>query len=384
MPMVDAFRELLPRIRSAAADTEMSRRAAPALIDELAHAGAFRMLVPKAYGGAQATPSEMVRAIEEISRACASTGWCVMVGALSGLLAAYADDALAREIFEKRPNVILSGVFAPTGHAVELPDGRLRVRGRWAFASGCEHASYRMGGVLMMSDGKPVMRAEGEPDVRHVIFDANDAKVVDTWDVAGLCGTGSHDMLVEDVVVPAARAVRFTTAPAREKGALYTFPPIGLLALGVASVCLGIAREAIAELVAVAGAKHPGGGRRSLAERETVQVQVGEAEALVASSRAYVLSTADEIFAKASGGAVVEDADRARLRLAATHATRACARAVDLMYEAGGGTSIYKKNALQRHFRDLHVATQHAMVASSTYSIAGRLALGQRVDRTTL
>ena len=342
------------------------------------------MLVPRTYGGAEASPSEMVHVIEEVSRACASTGWCVMVGALSGLLAAYADDAVAREIFEKHPDVVLSGVFAPTAQAELLDDGRLRVRGRWGFASGCEHATYRMGGAIVVADGKPVLSPAGEPDVRHVIFDAKDTTIADTWDVAGLCGTGSHDMVVEDVVVPQERAVRFATASAREKGALYMFPPIGLLALGVASVCLGVAREAIDELVALAGAKHPGGGHRSLAERELVQTQVGEAEALVSSSRAYVLSTAEEIFAKAKSSGAVDDADRARLRLAATHATRSCARAVDLMYEAAGGTSIYKKSALQRHFRDIHVATQHAMVASSTYSIAGRVALGLRVDRSAL
>jgi alkylation response protein AidB-like acyl-CoA dehydrogenase len=362
----------------------MSRRVAADVIAELARGGAFRMLVPRTYGGLEASPAEMIVAIEELSRACASTGWCVMVGALSGLLGAYADDAVAREIFEKHPDVVLSGVFAPTAQAELLGDGRLRVRGRWSFASGCEHAAYRMGGVIVTKDGKPVLGATGEPDVRHVVFDAKDTTVVDTWDVAGLCGTGSHDMTALDVVVPEARAVRFVTGEPREKGALYKFPPIGLLALGVASVCLGIARESIDELVTLASAKHPGGGRRSLAERELVQAHVGEAEALVASSRAYMLATADEIFAKAKSNGAIADQDRARLRLAATHATRACARAVDLMYEAAGGSSIYKKSALQRHFRDIHVATQHAMVASSTYSIAGRIALGLKVDRASI
>ncbi len=381
--LLEACAALAHDVKSAAAAGDEARNVSQASVSALAATGAFKMLVPRAYGGLECQPSEVVRVIEEVSRADSALGWCLMVGVTSGLLSAWLPADVGTRIFGVK-DVLACGVFAPSGEAVELPSGELRVRGRWAFASGCGHSAFRTLGVIMTRDGKPVIGDDGEVDLRHVVLDAAQTSIIDTWDTSGLRGTGSHDIAVSDAVVPRERAIKFIGTAPQVKSALYTFPPIGLLSLGVAAVCMGIAREAITELVGLAQKKKPGGARRTMAEREMVQVQVGEANACVLGARAYVLSTADEIFAKATRDGAITDDDRAALRLCATHATRASARAVDLMYEAGGATGIYKRSPLERHFRDIHVATQHAMVAPSTYALAGRIALGQPVERTAL
>jgi alkylation response protein AidB-like acyl-CoA dehydrogenase len=125
------------------------------------------------------------------------------------------------------------------------------------------------------------------------------------------------------------------------------------------------------------------GGKRTLAERELVQLDVGKAEGLLRSARAFVYETATEALAATAAGALGPE-ERALVRLAATQATHASAQAVDLAYRAGGSTSIYAKSALQRCFRDVHVATQHGMVAEPTFALAGRVLLGLPTDATQL
>src|SRR5262249_7752331 len=155
-------------------------------------------------------------------------------------------------------------------------------RGRWPFASGCEHCTWLMGGCVL--DDRP------QEEARLALFPASAARIVDTWTVAGLRGTGSHDIAVDDVFVPAAPTFSLLTDRPRPARPPYAFPVFGLLALGIAAVALGIARAAIDELVDIAAAKRPTGSRRLLADRPTVQAEVAEAEATLAAARAFVFT----------------------------------------------------------------------------------------------
>ncbi len=159
----------------------------------------------------------------------------------------------------------------------------------------------------------------------------------------------------------------------------------GLLALGIAAVATGIARTAIDELVAIAGAKTPTGSKRLLGERAVIQMQVAQAEAALESSRAWLRATVADAWeaARTTGAISVERARGAPSRGDGSDG-RAPRKAVDLMYDAGGGTSIYATSPLQRCFRDVHVVTQHAMVAPSTYELTGRLLLGLDTDSAML
>ena len=167
-------------------------------------------------------------------------------------------------------------------------------------------------------------------------------------------------------------------------GALYSFPLFGLLAIGIASVALGIARGAIEDLASLAGAKTPAAGRKTLAERATVQAQLARAEASLRAARALVLGEADAAWSAAERGGEMPQQHRLGLRLAASHATEVAAEVVTTMYHAGGGTSIYDSSMLQRRFRDVHVATQHMMVAPATWELGGRLLLGLPTDTKQL
>ena len=380
---VDEARALAPRIAALSDRIERERRVPPDLVRALAEAGLFRICVPRKFDGLEVDVSTMIGTIEEVSKADGSAGWCVMIGATSGVLSAWLPDEVARRIYGGDPLLVTGGVFAPRGKAIPAPGG-YRVSGRWPFASGSQHCGWLMGGCMVLDDGKPRLLPRGVPDSRMMLFPASEARIIDTWTVSGLCGTGSHDMEVSDLFVPAERSVSLITDRPVQPGPLYAFPVFGLLALGIAAVAIGIARSAIDALVGLATEKTPTGSQKRLAERPATQLQVARAEALTRSARAFLYEAVGETWREAAARGTIGPEKRALCRLAATNAAAACARAVDLMYEAGGGTSIYATSPLQRHFRDVHVLTQHMMVAPPVYELAGRLFLGLDTDISML
>jgi alkylation response protein AidB-like acyl-CoA dehydrogenase len=273
-------------------------------------------------------------------------------------------------------------VFAPSGSA-ELEGDSFRVNGTWAFGSGTQNADWVLAGCKLLRDGAPLTHANGAPRTHMVLVPAREVEFLDTWHVSGLCGTGSTDFALQGVRVPAERVVGYL----RERGpsrALFRFPNFTLLALGIGMVGLGLARAAIEELVALAGAKKPAGSTRTLAERPAAQSAVAESEAELRAARAFLRDAVEAAWSRASAGEPIALELRRDLRLATTHAARTSARIALRMYELGGASSIYRRSPLQRIFRDAHVATQHLMVAPPTLELAGRMFMGLPTDTGSL
>ncbi len=362
---LEAARALAPEISARAADSEAARRLAPELAAKLAAAGLFSICVPARYGGGELSARDVLRVIEAVARADGAAGWCVMIGATTGVLAASLPEPFAREIYAANPRVVTGGAAAPIGRARAVAGGH-QVSGRWSFGSGCQHSDWLVGGTVMDTPG----------EARLMFFARDQVQIHDTWYTGGLRGSGSHDFEVADAFVPEGRSVRLGSRPLCD-GPLYRFPVFGLLALGVSAVALGIARRALDELVELASKKVPTGSARNLASRSVVQRQVAEGEAALRSAQAYVYGAIDSAWRTASAGQSLPLATRADLRLAAANAAWSSARAVDLAYHAAGGTAVYDSSPLSRCFRDIHVATQHMMVAQPIYEVVGRVALGQ-------
>jgi alkylation response protein AidB-like acyl-CoA dehydrogenase len=280
------------------------------------------------------------------------------------------------------PSAVTGGYAMPVGSARAV-DGGLLVNGRWQWGSFADHCTWLGGGCWVVDErGERAPRADGLL-APFVLFAPDQVELLDTWRVAGLKGTGSTDYQVTDAFVPEGRWAQVLTAPVVD-GPLYRFPLLGALALGVCSVALGLARRAEDELVELATGKRPAQSSRSLAERAVVQGQVAKAEAARRSARAFVREVVDEAWSAAIADGELTGEHKRRLRLAATDATWRSRDAVDLMYHAGGGSSIHEASPLQRVFRDVHVATQHGMVAERTYEPLGRMALGLPTDTSQL
>jgi alkylation response protein AidB-like acyl-CoA dehydrogenase len=381
-PPLSAALRISAQAAALAEQTERDRELPRELLGELRDAGLLSLCLPRTLGGREARPTEMALALEQLASADGATAWCAMIASTSSLLGAYLPDEDA-ELIYAGGSAVTGGAFAPRGRA-ERREGAYAVSGRWSFVSGVQHCDWVLGGCVVHDGEEPALLADGSPDVRLALMPIDAVEVIDTWSVSGLRGTGSHDMRAVAQLVPAARVVSLFGERPRHPGALYSFPLFGLLAIGIASVALGIARGAIEDLSELAGAKTPAAGRKTLAERATVQAEVARAEASLRAARGLLLAEADAAWLAAESGAAIGEEHRLGLRLAATHATAAAAEVVTAMYHVGGGSSIYDSSPLQRRFRDVHVATQHMMVAPATWELAGRLLLGLPTDTRQL
>ncbi|MFO0614969.1 MAG: acyl-CoA dehydrogenase family protein [Polyangiaceae bacterium] len=364
---------LAPRLTAAAATTEANRRLAPELVTALAETGCFRIALPRELGGCRAGSTEYLDVLERVARADGSAGWCVMIAVTSSLVCGFLDDAVNAEIF-RDPLGVTAGVVAPTGTAKEV-DGGYEVSGRWSFASGCEHAAWRMVGVVVLGDDGPKRAPSGAPIARQVMLRGADTNVIDTWTVSGLRGTGSHDLTAEGVFVPASHALDLLSGEPRVREGVLALPVLGVLAAGIAAVGIGIASAALDAFVAIAREKRPMGAKRAISERELVQALVAECDADIRAARAHLRVAAE-------GAAAGDLAGRARLRIAATRATHAMADTVQRVYKASGGSAIYATQPMQRYLRDALVTTQHVMVGEQTLAVGGRVLLGLDTDAT--
>jgi alkylation response protein AidB-like acyl-CoA dehydrogenase len=369
--LVDAARAVGPVVRAHAEESEGARRLSPAVVLVLVAGDLMRMCVPAAYGGPEASPMELVDAVAAVAEADGAAGWCAMIASTTSSMSCFLEPATAKELFGE-PAVIAGGAFAPGGTGAAV-DGGYRIEGRWRWGSGTQHCDWITGGVNC-DDGS----------FRLAFVPAADVEIIDTWYSVGLRGTGSNDFAVHGAVVPVARTVQPFAARPQLDAPLARFPNFNLLASGVAAAMLGIARRAIDELVALAEGKVPVFSSKTLSESTLAQVELARAEAALGAARAFLLDELHVAWERAMAGERVPELQRARVRLAAVHAGRESVRAVDLAYEAGGGSSVFTAHPLQRCFRDVHTASQHLMVSPRVLETVGRVLMHVDADTSAL
>jgi alkylation response protein AidB-like acyl-CoA dehydrogenase len=369
------IQELLPEIRKRREEIEEARRMPRDLVDGLRKTGVFSLAVPRAVGGREASPLDLMRAIESVATSDGSAGWCTMIGSSGNIAAGYMPEFGAKEVFAD-PAAPTAGIAAPSGAATPV-DGGVRVSGRWAFASGITHCDWVFAGCLVMENGKPRMTPHG-PDILHVWLPVASVAVQDTWYVSGLRGTGSNDFSAADVFVPEQRTFRLLDPADHRKEPLYQMPPVGMFVYQVVCVSLGIARAALDELAGMAQTKVPTLYQQVLADKAVVQIDLARAEAELGSARAFLFETVEEMWQIVRSGGAPTPRQIAQGRMAATHAAETAARAARTASALAGGSAIYDASPMQRHARDSEAITHHFTVAPHSWEEAGRVLLGRQ------
>ena len=377
-----AARELGASISVRSAEIEARGTLPLDLVDQIRPTGAFRLCVPEDFGGPRLTAVESLEVFEEFAYHDGSVGWCVAIASTTSVLASYLPDPHAEALFG-HPSAIGGGFVVPRGRAVPT-DGGLRVSGRWQWGSGTKHCTTVGGGCLVVgSDGRPEPRGDGLASP-FVFMDPDDITFFETWEVAGLAGTGSVDFEARDAFVPEGRWVQISTAGPVRDNVWSRFSFYGLLACAVASAAAGIARRSIDELVELAGGKKPQGSNRTLAERAATQADTAQAEARLTAAWSMLLDSVDDTWQTALAGQPCTVEQKRRIRLAATHTTQTAADVAASMFRVAGGAAVYRTSPIQRCFRDTAVAAQHAMVAPRMMETVGRLKLGLDTNTATL
>lgn len=374
--LVERARGLQPLVRRYADEAEANRTLPVPLVRAMAGAGLFRMAVARSAGGAEADPRSQIEAIELVSEADGSAGWTLMIGIETlGVASGSLPPDLVAEAIGKHPGVVFSGALNPVGRAEAAGDG-FRVTGRWPFASGCMHSDWFLGQCVVHDANGPAPGPRGGPLLREVLIPRDEYQVIDTWSVGGLRGSGSHDVEVRDLFVPAARTMCGQLDGVRERGPLFRMPLFTRLAYNKVGVSTGIARAAIDHFTALASEKVPRAARGALRERSQAQSAVADAETLLRSARAFVFEAVDEVWQAVLADREVTLRQRAIAQLACSKAVLASARAVELVHRAAGSTANFTSSPLERCFRDVHVVPQHIMVSPALIEAAGRVLLG--------
>jgi len=379
--LLEAARALAPTLVARAAEVEAARRVPEDLSLRVAEAGFYRAFVPASVGGDEQDPAAANAAVEELARHDASVAWVSFIAMTSGSALSDIPEAAAKAIFAT-PTTTIAGVFAPQGRA-DRGEGGYRVSGRWSWGSGSDNADWLLGGCRFFDGDAPERGRGGAPRANMVLLPRRDVAVLGDWDASGLCGTGSGSFETRETFVPEAHVLGLGLGPPQQ-GALYRFPRFGLLALGIAAVALGSARAAIDDLVALAREKTPTGSRRTLAHRTATQGEVARAEAGLRAARLFFYDAIERCHERAVRHGDAPLALRREMRLAAAHAVEEAVRVVDAMYALGGGSAVHRSHPLQRRFRDVHVATQHMMVAPPVFELIGRTYLDVEADTRQL
>jgi len=377
-----AVRDLAPSISARSAEIESARRLPLDLLDQLIAAGCFRMLTPRSHGGFEVDLPRSMEIIETMAAADGATGWTVMIGSESPMLLALLPRSRFDQIYANTPDVIVGGGFAPRGQAAAGAGGYL-VNGRWAFASGCQHSRWLIGNCVVTENGRPRSGLlPGSSEIRAMLFRSDQVTIIDTWEVAGLRGTGSHDIEVKNLRVPADDSLDIFMGQSCVPGALYRAPVVSF-ALHIGAVAVGIAGHALADIIALVqtNKKRLYTGS-AIADSPLFHYRLAHAETSLRAARELLMAESRVVWQSSLTGRSPTPPETARVIGSVAWAAQTAASIVDSCYTAGGGTAPYNSSSLQRHLRDIHTLTQHAAVNEAMVARAGAFLLGKSPDFT--
>jgi alkylation response protein AidB-like acyl-CoA dehydrogenase len=382
--LLERLQPIAPVVREHADWGEQHGHLADPIVEAICDADLYRMLVPRELGGLEVDPLTFYQVVEALARIDGSTGWCMFINGGGPFSAMFLRDEAAESILGNGTCAIMAGTVFPFGRAVPYAGG-YRVTTHGVYASGCWHANWFLAACNIYEDGgaAPRLAPSGMPELVFVYLPRAQVRILDTWDVSGLCATGSHDIVIENVFVP--EPFVWKVAPGVPKGprysaATYRFPFMGLFSWPMSAVALGIAQAAIDEISGLSRHKTPRLATVTLHEKPLFQTQFAQAVALANSARAWLHAVIGRLWEKSVRGEAVSPKDRAAGLLAATNATRSAAAAIELAYTAGGGSANYRRSPLQRHMRDIHAVTQHIGTSPAQYETSGRMLLGLPPD----
>ena len=362
----EEFDALLADIRARRDEFHQQRYISQDVIEKFQKAGIYRAFVPKRFGGTERTPMEFLRLIEVISSADGSAGWVASFGFGTKYLSALPCDTLA-EIYADSPDVVFAGAVFPPQLAIK-ENGGYRVKGRWGFGSGSMGASLIGVGIKIEGEGGKLPRM--------AIMPRKKISIEENWDVMGMLATGSHDLVVDDVLVPERYTLVRGGVPSIDTPA-YRYPSMSTAAQVLAVVGLGIAREAIDEIIRLAVRKNSITGAPMMSERANFQIAYAQMEAALGAARSWFYEVTEMAWDKIIAGDELSQKDLALIRIAATNAARVGADVTRRAFEMSGTTGIFNKHPLSRHVQDAMVVAQHAFMNDSTWQSGGSVLLGK-------
>ncbi|MFD5625602.1 hydroxylase [Streptomyces sp. NPDC127072] len=375
--VVGRIEEIGPELAALAEENEKLGKLSDKTVALLRSAGVIRLLQPKEYGGYEAHPRDFAETVMAVASHDGAAGWVSGVVGVHPWELAQLDSRLAHEVWDEDPDTWIASPYMPNGIADPVEGGYV-LSGRWPFSSGSDHCSWDFLGALV-GDGKG--KPAGPISVLHVVLPRSDYEIIDgTWDVIGLSGTGSKDVVVNGAFVPEYRTIRqelVTEGAAAEAvgltETLYKLPFSAMFPLGITAAVVGICEGALAlhlgqqrERVAVTGVQ--------VRDDPYVLYAAGEAAAEIAASRVQLIDGISRLYDQVEAGRPITIEDRANVRRNQVRCAWRAVSALDDIFTRSGGNAIRHGNPLQRYWRDAHVGLQHMIHVPGTAYHADALA----------
>lgn len=342
-----------PLVRARADDADRARALADDVVEALRTTGMNRLFVPAELGGLEAAVVDMMDVVEHLAAVDGSTAWAAMIGAGSNIFAGYLPETGAQRVFAD-PDQANATMLAPSGTLVPAR-GAYRLSGRWPFTSNCLHSAWIGLGALV--DGEDGI----DPVLRVAFVRASDVTIEDTWDSAGLRGTGSHHVVADDVLVDRDHTCIFNGQPWAST-CLWRLPLATMFLPLLACVPLGVARGALDEI-----ARQARQGRQArrgqLVDDPIALADVGTVDARLRAARAGLREAVLEAHERAQHRLTIDPTLQARVCLAAQAASDTGVEATSVAHSIGGGDAAYRTSPLLRALADVHASRQHLMLA---------------------
>jgi alkylation response protein AidB-like acyl-CoA dehydrogenase len=365
-----AFDALLDdvRKRARAGEFDRQRHISQDVIDSFKHHGIYRSLVPKRFGGLECSPADFCQMIERIAQADGSAGWVASFGMSPVYLAALPIESIAK-VYANGPDLVFAGGIFPPQPA-EAVAGGFRVNGRWKYSSGSMGADI-VGVGIAPKHGDTF----GLP--RIAVMPRSAIRIEQTWDTVGLLGTGSHDLVAEDVMVAEEWTFVRGGLPNLDEP-FFRYPSLSFATQVLSVVGLGVARAALDALADMASGRVSVTGAPAIADRPLAQVDIAKAEADLRAARAFFYEAIEQAWAFVLAGDAVPVTITNLLRLSSTHATRVAADVARTAQMLSGMSGVYNDSPLARCVNDAQVVTQHAFMGDITYQNAGAMFFGKQ------
>jgi alkylation response protein AidB-like acyl-CoA dehydrogenase len=364
--LVERARGLAPLLAEHAAEAERLRRPVDAVIEAMRDARVFDLMLPRCYGGLELDLDTFLEVGLALGEGDASMAWVACFYVEHVWIFCQFPESFQRDLFAARRAVLAPAALSPSGTASPEADG-YRLRGRWQWGTGAMHAEWAMLGALVLSEAEGAL-----PDLRFFAMPASEVKVEDTWHVDGMLGTGSNDLVAEDVFVPADRCTSLidlsnARGPGAElhAGPLYRTPMIPILALAACMPAVGQARMALRHfrermkertLLYTAGKQ---------SEKPAAQMRLARLDLELRDIERILRSQVEEVMALRDG-ATLED--RARWSAGFASGVDRSKKLVQAVCDASGAHAHFLSSPLQRALRDVNTLSCHAV-----FDLDGRL-----------
>jgi 3-hydroxy-9,10-secoandrosta-1,3,5(10)-triene-9,17-dione monooxygenase len=378
--VMDRLHQVADQMRTQAVESEKIGQLTDETVKLMKSAGNIRLLQSTEHGGLQVHPREFAETVMATAALDPAAGWINGVVGVHPYQLAYADPRVAAEIWADDVDTWVASPYAPQGVATPV-DGGYVFNGRWQFSSGTDHCDWIfLGAMIGGDDGSPLM----PPQMLHMILPRKDYEIVeDSWNVVGLRGTGSKDVIVSDAFVPSYRtmdAMKVMDGSAqRDAGmteTLYLMPWSTMFPLGISSATIGIAEGALAAALDYQRQRVNSSGV-AIKDDPYVMYAIGEAAADINAARQELLTNADRVYDMVDAGQEVSFEDRAAGRRTQVRAVWRAVSAVDEIFARCGGNAARMDKPLQRYWRDVHVGQAHAIhVPGTVYHASALSSLG--------